>query len=53
MGTFLMKNKHPITNILFDYRSKMIYAITQEGDLFFHLLKKKVSFTDLEIILYQ
>ena len=43
MGTFLKKNRHPITKILFDYKSKFIYAITQEGDLFLHQLKKKVN----------
>ena len=43
MGIFLLKNKHPISNILFDFGSKLIYAITQEGDLFLHRLIKKVK----------
>jgi hypothetical protein len=42
MGTYLTKNKHTITKILFDFNSKFIYAITQEGDLFLHKLQKKV-----------
>lgn len=43
MGTFLKKNTHPISSILFGYGSKFIYAITQEGDLFVHKLIKKVD----------
>lgn len=43
MGLFLAKNKHPISKILYNYQSKLIYAITQEGDLFLHKLRKQVS----------
>ena len=43
MGSFLTKNTQAVRHLLFDHGSKLILAISDEGDIFKQSLKKIVK----------